>query len=120
MNAERPPPERWVPPPALGADLPPAERDHWRRRARLGTVLIVLGIAGILWGTFHMLDKVGGPERRDFAHRQTYDDVKPKVHGAMLGSLLRGLLGLALAVTGAKLRGQALRRLAPGARPVDR
>jgi hypothetical protein len=73
-------------------------------RRRLGTALFVLGMLGILWGVAHVLLAVGGPEQPDFAHRPTYDEVKPLVHGAMFGGLLRGLTGLALAIAGARLR----------------
>ena len=74
------------------------------RRRRLGALLIVLGLLGILWGVAHILGAAGAPEQRDFAHRQTYDEVKPLVHGAMFGGMLRGLAGLALAIVGARLR----------------
>lgn len=86
--------ERWEAPRA-GGDV---------RRRRIGTALIVLGLAGILWGVLHVLSAVGAPAQRDFAHRQTYDEVKPLVHGAMFGGLLRGLAGLALAFAGTRLR----------------
>jgi hypothetical protein len=77
------------------------------RRRRLGTLLVVLGLAGILWGVAHVLGAVGEPEQRDFAHRQTYDEVKPLVHGALFGGMLRGLAGLGLALLGARLRRSA-------------
>lgn len=89
--------ERWEPQRPAGDPL----------RRRLGTALVVLGLAGILWGVAHVLGAVGGPEQRDFAHRQTYDEVKPKVQGAMLGGLLRGLAGVGLAIAGARLRRSA-------------
>lgn len=86
--------ERWEPPPPAGDP----------RKRRLGTLLVVLGLAGILWGVAHVLAAVGGPEQRDFAHRQTYDEVKPLLHGAAFGGLVRGLAGLVLAIAGARLR----------------
>ena len=86
--------ERWEAPRETGGG----------RRRRLGTALIVLGVLCILWGVAHVLLAVGGPEQPGFAHRPTYDEVKPLVHGAMFGGLLRGLTGLALAIAGARLR----------------
>lgn len=86
--------ERWEAPRAAGAP----------RRRTLGTALIVLGLLGILWGVVHILGAVGAPEQRDFAHRQTYDEVKPLVQGAMFGGMLRSLAGLALVIVGARLR----------------
>lgn len=73
-------------------------------RARVGLVLIALGLALILWGVLHVLGEVGGPQRRDFAHRRTYTQVKQAVHGAFAGMLLRALPGLALVLLGARLR----------------
>ena len=79
------------------------------RRRRLSTLLIVLGVAGILWGVAHVLGAVGAPEQRDFAHRLRYDEVKPLVHGSLLGGLLRGFAGLALAIVGVRMRARAAR-----------
>jgi len=89
--------ERWEAPP------PPGDA----RRRRLGTLLVGLGVLGILWGVAHVLGAVGAPEERDFAHRLRYDEVKPIVHGAMFGGLLRGLTGLALAIWGMRIRSRA-------------
>lgn len=86
--------ERWEPPRESGG----------AGRKRLGTALIALGVLGIVWGVTHVLGTVGGPEQPGFANRQTYDEVKPLVHGSMFGGLLRGLAGLALAILGARLR----------------
>jgi hypothetical protein len=80
-----------------------------RRRARLGLVLIVLGIGGILWGVFHVLEAVPRSEQRDFAHRTTYGEAKAAVHESFLGGLVRALAGLALAMAGARVRARALR-----------
>lgn len=100
------------------AEAPPepdeAERAELDRRARIGLALIGVGILGILWGVFHLLGAVGGPEARDFAHRQTYDQVKPVLHRELFGALLRSLTGLALAMAGGHLRGKALRALGRG------
>ncbi len=95
------------PPPALSAP----EQARLERRARIGAWLIALGILGILWGVFHMLSAVGGPEKPDFAHRQRYDEVKVIVQREMFGALLRSLVGLAVAMAGGYLRGAALRAL---------
>jgi hypothetical protein len=104
-------PERWTSARAPLAQLSDEEQAALRRRARLGAVLIALGIAGILWGVAHILLAVGGPERADFAHRQTYDEVKPVVQRVFFGGLVRSLVGLALAIAGGRLRGAALRQL---------
>jgi hypothetical protein len=104
-------PERWTSEPAPLADLPPEELAALRRRARLGAILLGLGVAGMLWGALHLLLAVGGPEQADFAHRPRYDEVKPLVQQAMFGALLRAVVGLFLAMAGGSLRGAALRRL---------
>ena len=105
-------PERWTPePPPQPADLPAEELAALRKRARLGAILIAVGVAGILWGALHLLLAVGGPERPDFAHRQRYDEVKPLVHAALFGALLRSLFGLAVAMAGGWLRRTAREQL---------
>ena len=96
--------ERWQPAPE------PSGLTSETRRRRLGSILIALGVAGILWGVFHLLGAVGGPEQPGFAHRQTYNEVKPLVHGAMLGAFLRSFGGLALAIVGARIRANAQSR----------
>lgn len=103
MSGQRLPPERWVSAP-VEADLPDAERARLRTHSRLGNALIALGLLGILWGVFHMLGTVGGPEQSGFANRQTYDEVKPLVQGALFGSLLRSFAGLGLCLLGGWLR----------------
>lgn len=104
-------PERWEARVEPLEGLAPGEVAALRRRARVGAVLIALGIAGILWGVLHLLFVVGGPEKADFAHRQRYDEVKPLVQHAMFGALVRSLAGLFVAMTGGSLRGSARRRL---------
>ena len=87
-------------------------REHEPRRRRtnqLGWLLIVVGIAGIVWGVFHVLGAVGGPDQRDFAHRIPYDEVKRRVHGAFAGGLVRSLAGLGVALVGGRLRASAAR-----------
>jgi hypothetical protein len=86
-----------------------AETARARTRARLGAVLIVLGIAGILWGVFHVLNAIPRPEQIDFAHRTTDREARTAVHETFLGGLLRALGGLATAILGAHLRSRALR-----------
>ena len=78
-------------------------------RARLGVVLVVLGIAGILWGVFHVLNAIPRPEQLDFAHRTTDREARSAVHETFLGGLVRALLGLGIAIAGAHLRSRALR-----------
>ncbi len=106
--------EHLKPPPGSPAGLDGAQRAALERRARIGAWLIALGIAGILWGVFHLLAAVGGPEQPDFAHRQRYDEVKLLIHRSFFGALLRSLAGLAVAMAGGYLRGGALRKLGRG------
>ena len=73
-------------------------------RSKLGTVLIVLGLAGILWGVFHVLGAIGGYEKRDFAHRQTDYQVRSIVHETFPGGFVRAMAGLALVMVGGHLR----------------
>lgn len=77
-----------------------------RARVDLGLVLIALGILGILWGVFHLLGNVHGPDGppRTFAERTSYNEAKGNIHRVFPGALLRALPGLALAMYGASLR----------------
>ena len=104
-------PERWTSARTPHAHLSAEQQADLRRRVRWGAILIALGIAGILWGVAHILLAVGGPEQPDFAHRQTYDQVKPIVHRVFFGGLVRSLAGLALAIVGGRLRSRALSEL---------
>jgi len=104
-------PERWTSERAPLAHLSDAEQAALRARARWGAALIALGIAGILWGALHVVLAVGGPEKPEFAQRQTYDEVKPIVHRTFLGGLVRSLAGLGLALVGGRVRGRAQREL---------
>lgn len=81
-------------------DAPP------RPRIDAGLVLIAIGILGILWGVFHVLDAAYGPggPPRTFAERRSYDMVKVDVHRAFFGGLLRAFGGLALVGIGGRLR----------------
>jgi hypothetical protein len=73
-------------------------------RSRLGTGLIVLGLVGILWGVFHVLNAIGGYEQRDFAHRKTDYEVRKTVHETFPGGFARAMVGLTLLVIGGRLR----------------
>jgi hypothetical protein len=88
--------------------LPPATGNEPRPgpRSRLGLALIALGLAGILWGVFHVLGAIGGYEQRDFAHRKTDHQVRTVVHQTFGGALVRALAGLTLVVVGGRLRRQ--------------
>jgi len=79
------------------------------RRIDWGLVLIVLGLAGILWGVFHVLGHAYGPDgpAREFARRPGYDRVKTNVHAVLFGGMLRGFGGLALAMLGGHVRRRA-------------
>lgn len=78
------------------------------RRAQLGLVLIGLGILGILWGVFHILESVPKPAKLEFAYRTTDFQARSAVHGSFAGGLVRALLGLGLAVYGGHVRRKAL------------
>lgn len=75
-------------------------------RRRLGLVLIVLGLCGILWGVFHVLEAAEGPgpSPRTFEQRRSYNQVKEAVHATFLGGCLRAGIGFALIAGGARLR----------------
>ena len=83
----------------------PAARTPANPRRGLGTALIALGLAGILWGVFHVLGAIGGYEQRDFAHRKTDYQVRSVVHETFAGAFVRAMGGLALVLAGGKLRG---------------
>jgi hypothetical protein len=83
-------------------------REQRDKRARLGLVLIGLGLIGILWGVFHILESVPRPAKREFAYRTTDFQARSAVHGSFAGGLLRALAGLSLAVYGAHVRRKAL------------
>lgn len=104
-------PERWTSERTPLAHLSHEDQAALRARARFGAALIALGIAAILWGALHVVLAVGGPQQPDFAHRQTYDEVKPIVQRTLFGGLVRSLAGLALAMGGGWVRGRALREL---------
>jgi drug/metabolite transporter (DMT)-like permease len=78
-----------------------------KRRRTLGLALIVLGLIGILWGVFHVLDRVDPMGQRAPADRQTYNQVKVVVHERFLGGLVRSLAGLGLALLGGRIRSRA-------------
>lgn len=73
-------------------------------RAKLGLALMGLGILGILWGVFHVLESVPKPPRREFAYRTTDFQARSAVHDSFAGGLVRALAGLGLAVYGNHLR----------------
>lgn len=78
------------------------------RRAQLGLVLIGLGILGILWGVFHILESVPKPARLEFAYRTTDHQARSAVHDSFAGGLVRALAGLGLAIYGGHVRRKAL------------
>lgn len=78
------------------------------RRAQLGLVLIGLGILGILWGVFHVLESVPKPAKLEFAYRTTDFQARSAVHDSFAGGLVRALAGLALALYGGHVRRKAL------------
>lgn len=75
-----------------------------RPRRQLGTALGAIGLAGILWGVFHVLGAIGSYEQRDFAHRKTDHQVRSVVHQTFAGGFVRAMAGLALVLVGGRLR----------------
>lgn len=87
------------------------------RGQRLGVVLIAVGVAGILWGVFHVLNSIGGYESRDFAHRKRDFEVRSIVHETFPGGFLRAMVGLSIALLGGRVRRRALERASDDATP---
>lgn len=83
-------------------------REQRDKRARLGLVLIGLGLLGILWGVFHILESVPKPAKREFAYRTTDHQARSAVHDSFAGGLVRALAGLGLALYGGHVRRKAL------------
>lgn len=77
------------------------------KRARAGLVLIALGIVGMLWGVFHILDSVPKPAKREFAYRTTDFQARSAVHDSFFGGFARAMVGLGLALYGGRLRKRA-------------
>lgn len=97
--------------PQSAPSLSPTEAHAAERRAKLGLALIALGIVGILWGVFHILNALPTAEKLDFAHRMTDYQARKSVHETFPGGLLRSLIGLGVALLGGRIRGKALRAL---------
>jgi hypothetical protein len=76
------------------------------RRRRLGLALILLGLAGIVWGVLHVADVANGPGLgpRRFEDQRGYDQVKRDLHRSLFGGCLRAGLGCALIAVGGRLR----------------
>ena len=85
-------------------EQPPEPRTPATPRQKLGLLLIAVGLAGILWGVFHVLGAIGPYEQRDFAHRKTDYQVRSTMHEAFPGGFFRAMGGLALMVAGSRLR----------------
>jgi len=60
---------------------------------------MAVGLAGVLWGVFHVLGATS-QAGRTFAERRGYNEVKMAVHERFPGALLRAFGGLALAIVG--------------------
>lgn len=93
------------------SSLSPEQTAREEQRAKLGLVLIVVGVLGILWGVFHVLGALPTAERLEFAHRMTDYQARSSVHETLPGALLRALAGLGVALWGGRVRGVALRAL---------
>ncbi len=89
-------------------DAQQLDRDERRKQARLGLILVVLGVLGMLWGVFHVLDSVPKPVKREFAYRTTDFQARSAVHDSFLGAFVRAMAGLGLALYGSHLRKKAL------------
>lgn len=80
------------------------------RRAALGVALIALGVAGIVWGVFHLLAALPEPDQLDFAHRTTDYQNRSVAHERFPGAAWRALCGLGLALLGGRVRARAVGR----------
>jgi ABC-type Fe3+ transport system permease subunit len=74
-------------------------------RKRLGRALIVLGLVTIVVAVLVVLETANGPGTgpKAFAERRSYDQVKVEVHRTFPYALVAGVLGLGLALAGARL-----------------
>jgi hypothetical protein len=107
-------PARWTMPDAsagASSSLSPEAALRARKRARLGLVLIAVGVVGILWGVFYVLAALPTAEKLDFAHRMTDYQARKSVHESFPGGLVRALVGLGVALWGGRLHAKALREL---------
>lgn len=95
-------------------DAQQLDREERRKQARLGLILVALGIVGVLWGVFHILGSVPKPAKREFAYRTTDFQARSAVHDSFLGGFARAMAGLGLALYGGHLRKKA-RGDGPGA-----
>ncbi len=70
----------------------------WSRTQKWAVVLIALGVIGVLWGVFHVLETANGPGTgpKVFAQRRSYNQVKVAVHESLPGGVLRAALGATL------------------------
>ncbi len=75
-----------------------------QRRVLLGLLLVVLGIAGLLWGVLQISSAGFGTQpMTSIEERRGYDQIKTKVHEVFPYALMRSLAGLALLLVGLRL-----------------
>ena len=76
-----------------------------RARRRLGLSILTVGILTIVLAVLWVLDEADGPGSgpKDFAHRRTYDEVKVSVHRTFPIAFAVGLVGLGIAMAGARV-----------------
>ncbi len=81
------------------------------RRRFVGIGLIVLGLLTIVGSVLWVLEIANGPGTgpKSFAERRGYDQVKGAVQRSFPLALVIGVLGLALAMLGGRLRRRAAR-----------
>ena len=77
-----------------------------RARRRLGTALVVLGLAVILGAVLYVLEVANGPGTgpKTFATRRSYDQVKVSLRESFPLGFAVGIGGLGLAMLGSRLR----------------
>jgi len=80
------------------------------RLTKRGWVLTGIGLVVIVWAVLRVTSAAYGTSpKTNFAERQSYDMIKPRVHEAFPMAFVQGLAGVALMIAGARQR-----RLAEG------
>ena len=76
-------------------------------RKRLGRALVAAGLVTIVVAVLYVLEAANGPGTgpKSYATRRSYDQVKVDVHRTFPYALVVAVLGLGLAIAGARIAG---------------